>query len=396
MALFLTIIIVFSVMLKGLTHLLTLGYLPSPVFANLLPHDGVYPAKEDDFGIFLLKLGTACIESTQYSGLRNELAGIEEKRGPWVEINAAGSDLYRPIAIHARGFATEINDVEVNEAVDPQMESLYWRETKSFWSACGQALVASAWMVLLKTPGGKALWDWSQHVRQRYRLPRRTWRIWQLDAWRWPRPQMAVQSAVTDPTSRVENSNGVSTSVSLRHTPGPIQVQYADFLRGGADIEDDEGEWQEETDDGSESSEGSSEADDESGLYRDLFAPVDEAESGLQPVLLAHLTNSSIPLTRRRYASMLTSSSSSIAPEGLRDIVEDRRASAATRDRDQWDEERRRNCVVCTVEQRDTILWPCRCLAMCNECRENLAARLAASEHVCPCCRRKWVPLIAS
>lgn len=41
-------------------------------------------------------------------------------------------------------------------------------------------------------------------------------------------------------------------------------------------------------------------------------------------------------------------------------------------------------CVVCQTEPRGVLLRPCRCLALCNECREVLASRRYKQ---CPCCR---------
>ena len=35
-----------------------------------------------------------------------------------------------------------------------------------------------------------------------------------------------------------------------------------------------------------------------------------------------------------------------------------------------------------------------RCLALCDDCRENLASRQSASKHSCPCCRRAWVSML--
>jgi len=46
------------------------------------------------------------------------------------------------------------------------------------------------------------------------------------------------------------------------------------------------------------------------------------------------------------------------------------------------------SCVICTIEPRSIILWPCRCLALCDECRGSLAARTSSGKHTCPCCRQ--------
>ncbi|KAK9450869.1 uncharacterized protein V1518DRAFT_440403 [Limtongia smithiae] len=45
-------------------------------------------------------------------------------------------------------------------------------------------------------------------------------------------------------------------------------------------------------------------------------------------------------------------------------------------------------CVVCHSAQRDIVLWPCKCLAVCEECRVSLALRNFKG---CVCCRRDVV-----
>lgn len=119
-----------------------------------------------------------------------------------------------------------------------------------------------------------------------------------------------------------------------------------------------------------------------------LFADTEgqDAES-LAPYVLAHqLARPSCgPLTRRRYRALLPSSSSSPSPSSsstlvprdpesaLASAIAARRAdvlaalpgrgrveSELERARDKWREERARFCVVCTVEERCIVLWPCR------------------------------------
>lgn len=48
----------------------------------------------------------------------------------------------------------------------------------------------------------------------------------------------------------------------------------------------------------------------------------------------------------------------------------------------------RSQCVICMGSARDIICWPCRCLAMCDQCRESLATRSSSAKHHCPCCRQ--------
>jgi hypothetical protein len=430
--------VTFSIIVKAITHIFTLGYIPTPLSSSLLPHEGSVPSIEDDFGVALLKLGTACLEATQYSGLRNELVGVEERHGPWVEIGANGSSVKQLQFGSTGGFGNEITQVDVSEPEDPGMESPYWREMRTFWQTFAQSAVLHAHNLVLSTPGGKRALEFSRGMWQRrwWYGPRR-WNFWRREAWAEP-PRFRQQAilrriqaineraaalraeadrhgedtATATASSSATESSGRSRSLTRRSrsrqtTPTPLQ--YADYLRGEIELEDDEEDWRDndDEDDGSIDASSSGWASDGDGepadeditpsMYRDLLSEQAEANPDLQPVLLAHLTShSSSPLTRRGYRALLAPPVSQSASfdrdrelsrrEEMHDIVRDQRTAMASREkeRDEWDDDRRRNCVVCTIEPRDTILWPCRCLALCNDCRENLAARLAAKDHMCP------------
>jgi len=373
MALVLFVIIVFSVIIKALTHLFTLGYFPSPVLINVLPHEGVVPSLEDDFGVALLKLGTACIEATQYSGLRNELVSVQQKSGPWVDISASGSEVKRVST--PGGFGTEINNIEVSELSDPNTEQPYWKELKAFGRACIFSLAGFGWSMLMAIPGGLKAWEKAKAVYHgRWWYGPRSWRFWRRAAWAEPPvfQQRATLRRLED-VARRRNleiewhsqmaSQGVSTTVQLRQ-PTPAPIQYSQILRGEVVVEDDEVDWQEDNDDSSSETTGASNTELEEESYRDLresTAPLDD----VQPVLLAHLASeASTPLTRRRYAAILADVDAVSKPQQeLQGIVQARRSAVQVKDRDEWDDDRRRCCVVCTIEPRDTILWPCRCVA---------------------------------
>ncbi|KAI2641213.1 hypothetical protein GGS21DRAFT_362914 [Xylaria nigripes] len=60
------------------------------------------------------------------------------------------------------------------------------------------------------------------------------------------------------------------------------------------------------------------------------------------------------------------------------------------------DDEKGPPCVVCQASPRKIIVWPCRCLSLCDECRVSLAMN---NFDKCVCCRREvisfsriWVP----
>ncbi|GAA6003073.1 uncharacterized protein JCM10292_000326 [Rhodotorula paludigena] len=163
-------------------------------------------------------------------------------------------------------------------------------------------------------------------------------------------------------------------------------------------------------------------------LFSDLSTPsaaTTATPAELAPYLLAHhlAASDAPPLTRRRYRALLppsapssgplsrastpaaptcrrsgTPSSQSLPPPtaaaspalALSRAISSRRAnvlaSLAADDadaerqelehrRERWRDERARFCVVCTVNERSVVLWPCRCLCLCEDCRASLADR---------------------
>jgi hypothetical protein len=386
LALFLFIIITFSIITKGVTHLFTLGYLPSPIFRNLLPHEGVVPSVEDDFGVVLLKLGTACIESTQYAGLRNELAGIEERHGPWVELDARDSSVVKHgMKGASSGFGMEITDIDVAELESPaEGQSERGKELRAFGSACSRFVVAITINAVMATPVGR--WIVRSSIRlwkRRWWYGPREWKFWRRQAWAEParfrerRVERQDRSNSAIPAARTTGRETAGRDLRRRFrsasaTPGPssdIRDTYAAFLTGTAEIEGDEEDWEDRTDGESNSESEFTETDDEEerDLYRDLIVKEDEDTDALQPVLLAHITSGTPgPLTRTRYNAILATPTRSVVPTaGMMEIVSERReimGSSVTGRKDDWDDDRRRCCVVCTVEPRDTILWPCRCV----------------------------------
>jgi hypothetical protein len=435
LALLLSVIIVFTVTLTAFTNMFTLGYLPTPILKNLIPHEGVMPRAEDDFGVALLKLGTACMWSSQYGGMRNELVPVSLRPGPFVAISSGDSSITVPMSAQG-GFGTEITQIDVTRREDIRRHDEYHREMRAFWRATWVVIVNIATTVLFALPGGpraarlgKRLWT------ARWWYGPISWRVWRRAAWTWQDPATRLRMArlregqrhaaalrgpggVRPRLRSIEpDLQGSSTSLSLRSRQGSV-VPYDRYLLGEVEMEDDDEEWADELEDedgadngedgydssDSGSGERSEDGEDDGPTLRDFLPSGPDDTTDLQPVLLAHLTSSSTsPLTRRRYNALLhpptspspsplRQTSSSRSMMSMDQVAEDRRSLISTNPRDtgdSWDDERRKACVICTIEPRNTILWPCRCLALCDECRESLAARVEQKEHLCPCCRRK-------
>lgn len=336
----------------------------------------------------LLKLGTACIEATQYSGLRNELVSVEERNGPWLELTHGSSEVFKGHSALG-GFNSEITQIEVAKLQDPHSKRPYPTALMTFLKACGRTAIVLAWSTINATPLGRKVVDYSIRLwRSRWWYGPRSWRVWQRQAWAEPpaleaarvervlraRLERITRNVVSVNTANDRSSSGQSSSFQLRHreeTPMAGPSVYDDFLRGEimSDDEDAERDWEEIDDSSSEASDIGLEVEDvdevDPALYRDLLNESSESSGDIQPVLLAHMTtSSSTPLTRRRYAAILNSGSSpsrAVTPvaNDIQDIMRDRRMEMAGRNHEPWDEDRRA-CVVCTIEPRDTILWPCR------------------------------------
>ena len=101
-------------------------------------------------------------------------------------------------------------------------------------------------------------------------------------------------------------------------------------------------------------------------LYTDQMKQNIENGQDVNSVLLAHL-QSQDTLTRTRYGGYPGNSAA------LQYIINRRRVAEVSPERiDQL--EIQTICAICRTEPRTCLFWPCRCLAVCNECREQLAA----------------------
>ncbi|KAM0756102.1 hypothetical protein T439DRAFT_320792 [Meredithblackwellia eburnea MCA 4105] len=198
---------------------------------------------------------------------------------------------------------------------------------------------------------------------------------------------------------------------------GEVEVEVGEF--GGSEYGQREGSasvWEDEED---------GDGDKPSTLLADLSSPLrqstslvpyastssvmnDDDDESLTPILLAHhlRPSSASPLTRRRYQALASGITSPSSPGGSarrtsieRDQDNFLSAMVARRKEVEWraaspvsDTEpgrpgSARLCVVCLGEERCVILWPCRCLSICEDCRANLADRTPSSGHLCPTCR---------
>lgn len=406
------LITLLTIGLNALTQLLLEGEISQPLFGHA---QTLAPKWDEDFAVALLRLGTASLEATNVAGLGNELGSIAagdsqlmdarannmstEAEGI-VELNSAGvvsitsSSSRKGGNKSAGGFAHEIKHVKVKNIQDDWLFDRVWlREVARF-----------SWSLFAVARGFYRLFLWL------------IWYKWKGARLR--RHSSEDRSVVEAPVIQHIRAN----SRSGREFPDSV---YGRFLRG-EDVSDDEDEYtplhgptgsgdsrghsiqasdeEEEPDsEGDDSDDGN--GMETAGLYSDLLSNSAMSSSvSPGPVLIAHMTaNYASPLTRRRYNELVAVPYRQHSPDlavnqrkdELGDFIRDRRAQTDAMITDgsstgSFAHEGRMNCVICTSEPREIICWPCKCLALCNDCRENLASRVSASKHSCPCCRRRY------
>lgn len=90
------------------------------------------------------------------------------------------------------------------------------------------------------------------------------------------------------------------------------------------------------------------------------------------------MTSHPKPITRSRYREIPLDES-----ELFLQVLEERRKGAIANN-----ETREYLCVICQCTPRQVILWPCKCFALCEDCRVTLASKRFKG---CVCCRRDVV-----
>lgn len=268
------------------------------------------------------------MEATRLAGLGNEVAGLAMGPEPAGEIELTRAGILNfdiPANSHA-GFAREIKTVKAS-SIDNEMfaDGVWMRELKRFFMSC--------WAVV------RGL------MHMLYRLGLKS----------------ATQSSAPHCMEQILQED----------TADEDQDElYARFLRGEDEPEEMDGDYRADEDDRQALSEDSEYSDEEEQREAlDLYADISLAQTGsMAPLLVAHMVSPRGPLTRRRFKGMsLTAMADASEWE---QFVDERRARVDQQPlRHLADSESRRNCVVCTVEPREVVCWPCRCSPPCQFCK---------------------------
>ncbi|KAJ7212287.1 hypothetical protein GGX14DRAFT_697227 [Mycena pura] len=380
--------IALTVVLNALTQLILTGRVSRPLLGLGLSGSSANGAwawalpYEEDWGVVLLRVGTASLEATGLRGWGNEMpavsagAALQHEQQRFPEYGAARLGPNGIVHVSSgfgsggagrryrrRGLKNEVREVDVGaqvyaRAFGADLVNLRWiKEAWHFltvvWGV-GRGLVGGVWRYIRS---GRKAWGGRDRAVSL-------------------RPARDITPSQVEVVEEEEGEDEDDQDEAL----------YGRFLRQ-EEISDDENDsaaqvWDlagnSESEDNQEQDEQDQELDDHetAGIYADL------AGTTPAPVLLAHMTrDGESPLTRRRYGTLVGSWPRQSELPVLLPRPISRPASQPL-------DETRRNCVICTSEARDIICWPCRCLSMCDGCREVLASRSSASKHRCPCCRQ--------
>ncbi|KAF9266971.1 hypothetical protein L218DRAFT_896271 [Marasmius fiardii PR-910] len=417
----LLLLISLTVLLNVATQLLLTGRVTKPLLGlGLTSADGGptegwswSPPWEEDFGVVLLRVGTASLEATGLRGWGNEVTGvvaslpsdhiaastnpivtreriergtlkmnrngvIEVAHGSVTTIKTRTSRTRKPLVSKrvqiVKGLDNEIRDVDFVGNTGSVNGG------RRVYGVPGFFTVNRGWYWGVRALGS-AIWSAS------FGLLRLIW-----DVIRGKKAGDRFGRSADEEINTNENQTPVDDCDSEDELMSQEET-YEMFLRGDriSDDEGDDDEWIHESEFGSDEEQESnsvSDAEDERSSTETVALYSDLQTRGTSPdatssAMLAHMAYSGdFPLTRRRYKALLAPST----PPEEGPTFQARRSSGSEIDPSY--EDSRRNCVICTVEQRQIICWPCRCLTMCDQCRESLAARSSASKHRCPCCRR--------
>ena len=337
-----------TIALNALTQLLLEGSVTRPLFGHQAT---LLPKWDEDFSIVLLRLGTASLEATNVAGLGNEVGGVTVS--DTTVANKPHTE-YGSVELNRFGVTSISNTMEGRGRRRKIKEGLA-NEIKSVKASSseGELWINSAWCRELVRFGlgvGKFAKGLSRLVWDglRGRVRRRPHRV-------------AVPGG--------EGTSALERSTSANDESDELDV-YDRFLRGEIVTDDDEDfEPTRRSRTASLSGTPSAMSDDDNesetiALYADLSSAASPSTSA--PVLLAHMTDTAAsPLTRRRY-SRLVSGGDTASPErenvfdDWSKIIDDRRAMLGSVDDNDGLADSRRNCVICTVEPRQIICWPCR------------------------------------
>ncbi|KAI5812937.1 hypothetical protein BZA77DRAFT_252484 [Pyronema omphalodes] len=294
---------------------------------------------EEDFYTVLLQMGYLCLTAAAEKTYLNEAPGIKVMEMTWLErgISLKGDEG------GAKGTGPFSRERKTGEG---ERKRMGWK-----WLGAGELIKGVGYLA-----GG-----WVGGV----------WKAWRRDTVEEPREGV-----------KEEDDNDEETEDGGRNL-------YQRFLEGRLPETDESADYA-PSNSGSESSSEDDSADEEDENQRSmrettplldmnrLAALLDPqtAEDRSSAKLLARHLSSQTTLTRRRFSSHSKVSNEQEESELERIILSRRKekaASSSAASSGASPDDERMLCVVCKCEPRTVIVWPCRCLCLCDDCRVCLA-----------------------
>lgn len=361
----LVLITLFTISLNAVSQLLLEGEVTRPLFGHTRT---LVPKWDEEFSIVLLRLGTASLEATSVEGLGKELglvnvgdAGVLSKgngsNDGVVELTVGGvlSVTPSPLDKGKGGFAHEVKTVKVKTDSGNLLIDRNWLQGLSQY---GMALLGIA--------------------RGFFRLA--TWVLW----YRWRGVQL--RQSHSEPAVQVTEVSSRILRRSPRRRSGSVEDEHSmyrrflsgenvsddedmDYVPGDATLADAAETSDNESEYGPEADESDAGGKETARLYSDILDPSWAQPSAAPgPVLFAHMTSTSdAPLTRRRYKQLVSGQQQQPADRSKEDddlvdwlTLAHERRQQTTSSPGEGILEGRMSCVICTVEPREIICWPCR------------------------------------
>lgn len=350
--LFLAFMVFATMGINIISQVLQYGGLVRPLFA---PGAGSLPARDEEFCLALVRLGTSSVDATSAAGLGNEVAPIpsHSRQGGTVRLGPSGV-----VFLEIPGQKKTNSRPRRSYAVSP-----FTREIKHVRAVSAES----------------DMWINVAWLKELYRFAVTLWRFMK-SMWTAIRARGRVEATSEDD---IFSSPELPPGGDGVGSPGYQISDYSRFLAGEVISDDEESEYGQENDSDSGSdtestgdgedvdssinlrattpNRGEWEEQEMSQLYSEHGSQ--RATTPIAPVLLAHLTTSSgSPLTRRKYSAMLLNDDKydGTAVHGV--AVESPTASHhPTRGNlEAEDASPPRMCVICLCSERTVICWPCR------------------------------------
>ncbi|CAG8553783.1 6315_t:CDS:2 [Paraglomus occultum] len=362
-------IIIMCTILHGVAIVVTGGNVRRRFFLDAR----TLPTLNQDYTMALYQVGTACVEATRIDGFRNELNPVAVPMGTIFEANRKKSkkaNKRRPTC----GFDNEQLDDSGVSLSPPEQDDNPQRFT----------LLSNFSYQLLQTVSAFGGWILEFVPFINFGRARR---------------QHITPSSASSVAATAAALQAVQQSL-YHNSETEVDVEeelYNNFLQNETIDDQDDDEYNED----SQTAEGSLEdeeqddiVDDVGEVYTELLSLGSDIReqihnpasnlgnsSGLQ-LFITHLVHSPV-LTRTQYRRLTqTPPASAVYDEAaaLLTLMEERQAVSDTLTNPITD----RLCVICHTEPRQCLLKPCRCFAICDDCRQAMAQKRFKK---CPCCR---------